>query len=143
MARAIRFFVDDAPFKLKSQAIVRAWMERIATTHGATVASLNYIFVTDEALLKMNQEFLQHDTLTDIITFPDQSSTLSSIAGEIYISVDRVQDNAQVLGVDFNIELHRVMSHGLLHLIGFKDKSAKDIKAMRSAEDAALLLWDN
>ena len=142
MARAIRFFVDGAPFKLKSQAIVRGWLERVAIAHGASVSSLNYVFVTDDALLKMNQEFLQHDTLTDIITFPDQSSTLSSIAGEIYISVDRVQDNAQGLGVDFNIELHRVMSHGLLHLIGFKDKSAKDIKAMRSAEDAALSLWD-
>jgi probable rRNA maturation factor len=143
MARAIRFFVDGSPFKLKSQANVRAWLERVATAHGASVSSLNYVFVTDDALLKMNQEFLQHDTLTDIITFPDQSSTLSSIVGEVYVSVDRVIENAQELGVDFNIELRRVMSHGLLHLIGFKDKSAKDIKAMRGAEDDALSLWDN
>jgi probable rRNA maturation factor len=142
MARAFRFFVDGAPFKLKSQALVRTWLERVAMAHGATVLSLSYIFVTDEALLKMNQEFLQHDTFTDIITFPDQSSTLAAIVGEIYVSVDRVGENAQELGVDFSVELRRVMSHGLLHLIGFKDKSAKDIKAMRAAEDAALLLWE-
>jgi probable rRNA maturation factor len=139
MARTIRFTVHEIEYKLRDQQILRDWLLRVAAAHKAGIASLSYILVSDEFLLSMNQEYLQHDTLTDIITFPDESSTREAVVGEIYISVERVRENAVEFGVEFTTELRRVMAHGLLHLLGFKDKSAKEIKEMRAAEDAALV----
>ena len=98
---------------------------------------MNYIFSNDDYLLKINQDFLQHDTYTDIITF-DNSSQKGKIDGEIYISVDRIKENAQIQQIGFDSELHRVMAHGLLHLCGYKDKSEADIKKMREKEDEAI-----
>jgi rRNA maturation RNase YbeY len=142
MSRTILFSIHEVEFKLKDQQLLRDWLTKVAAAHKAAIASLNYIFVSDEFLLNMNQEFLQHDTLTDIITFPDDTSKSDAIVGEIYISVERVKENAVEFGVDFLIELHRVMAHGLLHLLGFKDKSTKEQKEMRAAEDAALVLFE-
>lgn len=142
MSRTILFSIHEVEFKLKDQQLLRDWLSKVAAAHKATIASLNYIFVSDEFLLNMNQEFLQHDTLTDIITFPDETSTSDAVVGEIYISVERVRENAVEFGVDFLIELRRVMAHGLLHLLGFKDKSTKEQKEMRAAEDAALVLFE-
>ena len=141
MKRRIFFTVSEIAFKLKDQQILREWLDRVALAHHGAIVSLNYIFVSDEHLLEMNEEFLQHDTLTDILTFPDEVSNPAGVVGEVYISVDRVRDNAAEFGADFLTELRRVMAHGLLHLLGFKDKSAKDIKAMRMAEDSALALY--
>ena len=141
MKRRVFFTVSEIPFKLKGQQILREWLDQVAHAHHGGITSLNYIFVSDAHLLAMNEEFLQHDTLTDIITFPDESSTPAGVVGEVYISVERVRENASEFGADFPTELRRVMAHGLLHLLGFKDKSAKDIKAMRAAEDSALALY--
>lgn len=94
---------------------------------------VNYIFCTDKALLKINQDFLKHDYYTDIITF--DLSEGDEVVAEIYISIDRVKDNARKLGVSFQRELHRVIFHGALHLCGYKDKSPKDSTMMRNRED--------
>lgn len=99
--------------------------------------SLSYIFCDDAYLLEINQNFLQHDTYTDIITF-DLSETEQELTGEIYISTDRVRENAEKFNTSYNEELHRVIFHGALHLCGFKDKTKPDKEAMRHAEDQCL-----
>jgi probable rRNA maturation factor len=141
MKRTIRYAVDEVDFKLKGQQVLRDWLTRVADAHERKIQELDYVFVSDEKLLQMNQEFLQHDTLTDIITFPYDVEHADGVIGEIYISVDRVRENAAEFGNTFDVELRRVMAHGLLHLFGFKDKSKADIKRMRDAEDAALALF--
>jgi len=99
--------------------------------------ALNYIFCNDTYLLHMNKEYLNHDTLTDIITF-DLSDNKNELQGEIYISVERVKENAEKFGVSYNDELHRVIFHGALHLCGFKDKKKEDIAEMRVQENKCL-----
>lgn len=98
---------------------------------------LDYVFCSDEALLQVNREFLDHDTYTDIITF-DLSEREEDIIGEIRISTDRVADNAQKFGVSYELELHRVIFHGMLHLCGFRDKKPAEKDEMRAQEDACL-----
>lgn len=134
---SILFFSDGIQFTLRDKAKVRAWLTRVATSHKKKIAELNYVFVSDRKLLEMNQQFLDHDTLTDIITFQSDAPK-GSVAGEIFISVDRIADNARSFGQSRKDELHRVMAHGLLHLCGFKDKSEKDARTMRSQEEKAL-----
>jgi rRNA maturation RNase YbeY len=95
---------------------------------------VNYIFCSDKYLLKINQDFLQHNTYTDIITF-QYSAESEAVESDIYISVERVRENAQAFRVSFSRELYRVIFHGALHLCGYKDKSAKDAKVMREKED--------
>jgi probable rRNA maturation factor len=141
MKRRIFFTVSEIPFKLKGQQVLRDWLDQVAAQHKAKIASLSYVFVSDEHLLSMNKEFLQHDTYTDIITFPYDDGESDGLVGEIFISIDRVRENAAEFGVVFDQELRRVMAHGLLHLAGFKDKTAKEVKAMRAAEDGALALY--
>jgi rRNA maturation RNase YbeY len=102
--------------------------------------TLNYIFCSDDYLLEINKTHLQHNYYTDIITF-DLSVAPGEIIGEIYISTDRVRDNAVSLGVSIKDELHRVIFHGALHLCGYKDKSPKHLKEMRAAEDLYLSLY--
>lgn len=104
------------------------------------IQSLQYVFVDDHELHQINLDFLKHDTLTDIITF-DLGTTSSTIDGEIYISLDRVKENSATLNTLYFEELIRVISHGLLHLIGFKDKTSKDVATMRSKEEECLSLW--
>lgn len=98
---------------------------------------LDYVFCSDEALLQVNRQFLEHDTYTDIITF-DLSETDREIIGEIRISVERVADNAKKFDVSYEMELHRVIFHGMLHLCGFRDKKTNEKQEMRNAEDACL-----
>ena len=141
MAKAIQFFVEEVEFKLPKPRTFSLWLETIARAHGCEPLELNYIFVSDTYLLDLNQDFLNHDTFTDIITFPHFEEASKELAADIYISVDRVKENAMAFGVGFDLELRRVMAHGLLHLIGFKDKSADDKKQMRAAEDAAIALF--
>lgn len=138
MAKAIQFFVEEVDFKLSKQKVVTTWLEEVAIFHGCVVQEVNYIFVSDSYLLNLNKGFLKHDTLTDIITFPHSEEPSKVLSADIYISIDRVRENAEAFGVTFLNELHRVMVHGLLHLAGFKDKGAKAKKEMRAAEDAAL-----
>jgi len=104
------------------------------------MGDLNYIFMSDEELLKINQQYLNHDTYTDIITF-DNSEDEGCIHGDIFISIDRVTENAENFKTEFETELRRVLAHGLLHLCGYKDKSEKEAELMRGMEENALENW--
>ncbi len=131
---AIHFFEEDVISNLKKKKDTKTWIKETIITEGKTLGALNYVFCSDEYLHKMNVEFLQHDTLTDIITF-DQSEIENKIDGDIFISVDRVKENAKKFNSEYNDELNRVMIHGALHLIGYKDKKKSDQELMRSKED--------
>lgn len=133
----ILFFTEGVPFNLRHRKQLRSWLGKIARSHKRRIEALNYVFVSDKQLLEMNRKFLNHDTYTDIITFESDCGK-NSVCGEIYVSVDRIRDNAAKFEVTMKDELHRVMAHGLLHLCGFKDKSVKDQSVMRSQEEKAL-----
>lgn len=142
MNETIKFYTADFPIPVRNRGSVKASLHAVAKSYGFSILSLNYIFCSDDYLLEVNRTALQHDYYTDIITFDlREKFTSKTVVGEIYISVDRVKENASEFGVSFKNELHRVMSHGLLHLIGFKDKSEEEEKEMRSAEDNALKLF--
>lgn len=135
---AIQFSSHRTRFKLPNPKKTAAWIEKVAKTERSTIDSLSYVFCSDKYLLGINERYLHHDTLTDIITFDFTEEASSSIEGEIYISVQRVRENAKKLGIDFSQELHRVIVHGVLHLVGYKDKSEKERKEMRKREDKYL-----
>ena len=135
----ISFSTADTAFKYKAKAPVRKWLALFSVSKSFVLSNLSIVFCSDEFLLKMNVEYLQHDFYTDIITF--DYSDGRSIAGELFISVDRVRDNAIALNKSFESELLRVIAHGVLHLMGYNDKSKADQKRMRSEEDAAILLY--
>lgn len=135
----IHYFSEDIEFSLKDQPTISQWITDIITSNESQVEEVNYIFCSDEYLLGINKQYLNHDTYTDIITF-DNSSEESSVESDIYISVDRVRENATEFNISFNKELHRVMIHGILHLLGWEDKSIDDKKRMREKEDACLSL---
>ena len=136
-SESILFFSDGIDFTLRDKAKVRTWLTRVASAHKKKIAEVNYVFVSDKKLLGMNKQFLKHNTLTDIITFQSDAPR-GSVAGEIFISIDRVTENAGKFNVSRKDELCRVMAHGLLHLCGFKDKTEKDQLRMRSQEEKAL-----
>lgn len=118
----------------------RKTLNRVAKENQKQIESLVYVFCNDDELLEMNQEHLKHDTYTDIITF-DLGDKQNSIDGEIYISIDRVRENAASFHVKHEDEMARVVFHGLLHLLGHKDKTPEQSSAMREAEEACLTLW--
>lgn len=135
----IEFFADDnvvAP-ELHTE-IIRKWLTDVATIHGKSVGSLCYQFCNDEAILVANRQFLQHDYYTDIITF--DNSRGERIAGDMLISLDTVASNAELVGVSYAEELHRVLVHGLLHLCGYADKTEEEEQRMRYLEDEALAI---
>lgn len=134
---AVRFFEEEIKIKLTNKNKYKRWLKKIATNEGFMIENLNYIFCSDEYLYQINLKYLKHNTYTDIITF-DQSDKPKRITGEIYISVDRVIENSKLLRVKFEKELNRVISHGLLHLCGYKDKSKSEKLNMRSKEEEAL-----
>ena len=134
-------FNYETSFELSDEIFLEEWIDAVALIHGYTIGEINYIFCDDRYLHKLNLDFLQHDTLTDIISF---DSTLGKlIGGDIFISVERVLENAKDYKVSFSDELHRVMIHGILHYMGFKDKSSTDKKRMRKEEDNALFFINN
>jgi probable rRNA maturation factor len=135
---SIRFFSEDIPFKMKQQRAVASWIKQVAHQEGRETGDLNFIFCSDNYLLNINTTYLQHDTYTDIITF--DYSEGETIEGDIYISIDRIKENAQSLEVAFEKELHRVIIHGVLHLLGYQDKSEEQKQIMRETEDACLSL---
>jgi len=135
----IRFDYHQTRFRLPKPKKTIAWIGRVVEAEKSAIQSLNYVFCSDRYLLRINQEYLNHNTLTDIITF-DYSEDYMSLEGEIYISIPRVRENARVLGTDFETELHRVIIHGVLHILGYKDKSKKDKAEMRAAEERYLLI---
>lgn len=130
----INFFSEDIPFTLKQKLLVRNWIHHTITLEGFKLRELNFIFSSDEYLLNINREYLKHDDYTDIITF-DNSDQEKLIIGDIFISLDRVRENAVQFNVDDRDELHRVMIHGTLHLLGYPDKGAEAKKAMTAKED--------
>ena len=133
----ISFFTEEISFKLKDKAKIKKWIKGICINNSKKPGDINFIFCDDEYLLEINKNYLNHDFYTDIITF-DQSENEHQIDADIYISIDRVTENAQKNSAEFTTELHRVMIHGILHIIGWADKSENDKIKMRLAEDAAL-----
>lgn len=127
------FFYETRPFKLTQRSQLKSFIETLFRKEGKSLASLNYIFCTDKKLLEINRQYLQHDFYTDIISF--DLSADKAVTGEIYISIDRVKENARNLGVTFRSELHRVIFHGALHLCGYRDKKKEEIAEMRRRED--------
>ncbi len=135
--RAIRFFSENINFRVKNSLKVQEWIQGVAKKEKHVVQSLHYIFCTDQALLERNIQFLKHNTFTDIITF-DLSEEEKNIKGEIYISIDRVNENALKFEQTPEQELHRVMIHGVLHLCGYADKTKTQKEAMRRLENLYL-----
>lgn len=129
----IHFFAEEIEFTLPQKQKHREWLLNLAKEEGYQVRELNYIFCDDEYLHKINVEYLDHDTLTDIITF-DNSEVQGKIEGDIFISVDRVKENAAQFQCTFDTEMRRVLAHGLLHLCGYKDKSEQEEQLMRHKE---------
>jgi len=137
----IYFFTEDIEFNLDEKKKITQWIHATAGGYSFLIDNINYIFVSDSYLLEMNKKYLKHKTLTDIITF-DNSFFNLGLAGDIYISIERVKENAVKYKVDFHEELCRVMIHGLLHLCGFKDKNSIDKEKMIDAENIALLNYN-
>ena len=130
----INFNVETDGFKLSDVRKRKAWLKGLVNEQSFKLVELNYIFLNDEGLHKINLEYLNHDTYTDIITF-DNSEDENRIEGDIFVSVERIAENAKKFKVDFETELTRVMAHGVLHLCGYLDKKPEDIKLMREMED--------
>jgi len=133
------FFFQDVRVTLQNRNDLKRFIHSIFKKEGKTLGSINYIFCTDSALLEINRQFLKHDFYTDIISF--DLSGGEPIIAEVYISIDRVRENASEMGVSFKSELHRVLFHGILHLCGYKDKTVWDIKTMREKEDFYLFQY--
>ena len=134
----IHFSNADVTPSFKGRTALKGMLQDLFEQEGRKLTSLHYVFCSDEYLLQINKDFLQHDYYTDIITFEMADSPRAGVEGEIYISVDRVRENARDLGVRFYEELLRVIFHGALHLCGYKDKTEKDAKRMRGMEDKYL-----
>ncbi len=136
----VQFFFNESGVKLTNRRRLKSFLQELFIIEGYSLFSLRIIFCSDNFLLSINKEFLQHDTYTDIITFYFSESG-EPVDGEIYISSARVYDNASAIGVPFNFELHRVIFHGALHLCGYKDKVTSDKLIMTSAENKYLDLY--
>jgi probable rRNA maturation factor len=133
----ITFFEEDIQYKLKDKIKVRQWIKDTIAAEGYQLDELTYIFCSDAYLLQINQQYLDHDTYTDIITF-DNSSAIKTVTGDIFISIDRIRENAAKFDQTVANELNRVIIHGVLHLLGYKDKSPADNKKMTQMEDKYL-----
>ena len=135
---AIHYFEETVKSRLKDKRKLSAFLKNLIAEHlDVKTAELSYVFCDDEYLLEKNRQFLDHDTLTDIITF-DLSESDNELVSDIYISVVRVAENAEKFKVSYNTQLHRVIFHGVLHLCGFKDKAPKDKALMREMEQQCL-----
>jgi len=134
-------FNYETAFKLPNELQLQEWISSCIDSYGFTEGELNYIFCDDEYLLKLNVEFLEHDTFTDIISFDYTLGKL--ISGDIFISIERVKENAKQFNQSFDNELNRVIIHGILHYLGFKDKSDTEKLKMRCEEDKCLGLLNS
>ena len=134
----IEFHIVELDFLVYNQLEIAEWLTVAANNESCTIGAINLIICSDEHLLEMNQQFLNHDYYTDIITF--DTSNGSVISGDLYVSIDRVKDNATELGFRLTNELHRVFVHGLLHLCGYADKTKPEQATMRAKEDHYLSL---
>ncbi|MBP3254493.1 MAG: rRNA maturation RNase YbeY [Bacteroidales bacterium] len=134
-------FSTDTPSDLKQKLKLKKWIKSVIEGHGKKCGTVSYLFTTDEKVLQINKQYLNHDFYTDIITFDYTEN--DTVNGDIFISTDRVRENAVTFNTTFDQELHRVIIHGVLHLIGFKDHSDKEQKIMRQKEDEALCLLNS
>lgn len=138
--KKVQFFYQEVQFSFLNRNTLKVFIEKLFLLERKQLKQLNVIFCTDEALLEINREFLKHNYYTDIITFP-LSSKGEPVEAELYISVDRVRENATKQEIKFSTELHRVLLHGCLHLTGYNDKSSQQIKKIREREDHYLRLY--
>lgn len=145
----VYFHSQNISFTLKKKNSLRQWFQAVSLKEKTELKEVNFIFCNDEYLLQLNKTFLNHNTYTDIITFDysekktpllKSKEILLSLSGDIYISIERIKENARKFNTGFKNELHRVMVHGILHLIGYKDKSKKDKLLMTQKENFYLLL---
>jgi len=136
---AIAFKAVDVPNAFRDRTSLRKWLHAVARDHGHSIGELNYVLLTDKALLEYNQRYLDHDEFTDVITFDGQTGT--GVSGDVLMSYDRIKENATSFGVSAQNELRRVMVHGLLHLLGHGDKTKAQKQAMRELEDRCLGRW--
>ena len=134
----INFYAEDAPMPGIREEQVREWIHRVAEGYGKKVGDISYIFCSDEKILEVNRQFLQHDYYTDIITFDYTSG--KKIAGDIFISLDTVRTNAEKFETEYDEELHRTIIHGILHLCGINDKGPGEREVMEACENRALAL---
>lgn len=137
----ISFFTEDIDFELAHPDRIEQWISQVIERENCQLVNINYIFCSDIYLHNLNVEYLQHDTLTDIITFPYNDPPI--IHSDIFISIDRIRENAKELKLTFEQELHRIIIHGVLHLCGYKDKSDLEAKLMRKKEEEMLALLDS
>ena len=138
----VHLFSYDIPTSLKNTASLKNFIESIFKKERQSLDSINYIFCSDKAVLEINKKYLNHDFYTDVITF-NLSSNNKPISGEVYISIERVRDNAKQLGVSIKSELHRILFHAALHLCGYNDKKKKDKEIMRKRENELLVKYFN
>ena len=136
----IVFASESTDFQLNNEEKFARWIKSLIQNNQKIVGEINYIFCSDNFLYELNVEHLNHDTFTDIITFDYTKSSI--ISGDLFISIDRVKENSNTFNVGFQNEIKRVMAHGILHLLGFNDKSEKDILEMRKKEEEAISLFD-
>lgn len=134
----IQFFFDDID-SIDISTKTTEWLQKLIIQEGKKVGKINYIFLSDDGLLQVNRDYLQHDYYTDVITFDYVKG--KTISGDIYVSLPRISENAITHSKDFTSELHRVLAHGLLHLCGYKDKTDEDKTEMRSKEDFYLNIF--
>lgn len=139
---AITYHSHDVSFKLPDARRVSCWLKNVVAGEGCILGPVTVVFCSDKYLLSLNREHLGHDYYTDIITF-DYSRTAKkkTISGDLFISIETVKDNAGLYNVSFEEELHRVLVHGILHLVGYGDKTEPEIASMRKKENEALLLY--
>ena len=135
----IYFFSEEISFKPANTRLIKNWLDELIFAEGLKIENINFIFCTDDYLHKINVEYLDHDTLTDIITF-QYNKKGEPISSDIYISIEMAKSNARELGISFINELHRLLAHGTLHLCGYKDKSKPHKKLMTQKEDYYLSL---
>lgn len=134
-------FNYEIEFQLENEDKTSTWIQECVEKEGFELGEINYIFCDDDYLHKINLEFLQHDTLTDIISFDYTLGKL--VGGDIFISIDRVKDNAKEFNTSFKNELHRVIIHGVLHYMKYKDKTEKEKQVMREKENTCLNILNN
>ena len=132
-------FNYELEFTLENETVIADWLSKVIISENKKEGDINYIFCDDDYLLEINQQYLDHDTLTDIISF--DYSVGNELHGDIFISIDRVRENALEFNVSFEDELNRVMVHGVLHYCGFKDKTEEDEKVMRIKEDEKIKMF--
>jgi probable rRNA maturation factor len=138
----VHFFSHDIPTSLKNATTLKHFIESIFKKERQGLDSINYIFCSDKVILEINKKYLNHDFYTDVITF-DLSPNNKAISAEVYISIERIRDNAKQLGLSIKSELHRVLFHAALHLCGYNDKKKKGREMMRKEENELLAKYFN